>query len=412
MATLKVQHLFKHYNGAKYISARDINFEVHEGEIFGFLGVNGAGKSTTIKCITGIIPFTSGKIEICGHDNKTDPYNAKKNFGFVPDNHAVYDKLTGAEYVNYIADLYGVPEDVRKQRFEMLCDKFKIAHAVNNQIASYSHGMKQKISITGALIHMPKLWILDEPMVGLDPQSIFEVKQYMREYAKLGNSVFFSSHNLDTVQALCDRAVIVHGGIVIADINIHEYNRTGKDLEKEFMELTRQAQERQNQMRKEIADGEAELATKIGKRRASKATTKKITQQVRDLIESTKGTPCVNTWAVDIAKHDAVVKANWSKTPINELPQVKAEKVIENPKEIEQAKSRAGAEIPVKKSTVGFAATPFTEGGTENQKESVVEKKSVKPKAVVKKAPAKSGAKSVTNPVKKTERKPTTGEGV
>jgi len=315
MATLKVQHLFKHYNGAKYISARDINFEVNEGEIFGFLGVNGAGKSTSIKCITGIIPFTSGKIEICGFDNKTDPYNAKKCFGFVPDNHAVYDKLTGAEYVNYIADLYGVPEDVRKERFEMLCNKFKIGHAVNNQIMSYSHGMKQKISITGALIHMPKLWILDEPMVGLDPQSIFEVKQYMKEYAKMGNSVFFSSHNLDTVQAMCDRAVIVHGGIVIADINLHDYNATGKDLEKEFMELTRQAGEKQNEMRKEIAAEEDELAKRVGKRKASAATVKKIDKLVKDLIESTKDTPCVNLMAIDLAKNKGAleVKAEYTK---------------------------------------------------------------------------------------------------
>ncbi|MDR0462281.1 MAG: ABC transporter ATP-binding protein [Christensenellaceae bacterium] len=308
MAILKVQHLFKHYNGAKYISARDINFEVKEGEIFGFLGVNGAGKSTSIKCITGIIPFTSGKIEICGFDNKKDPYNAKKCFGFVPDNHAVYDKLTGSEYVNYIADLYGVEENVRKERFEMLCAKFKIGHAVNNQIMSYSHGMKQKISIIGALIHMPKLWILDEPMVGLDPQSIFEVKEYMKEYAKKGNSVFFSSHNLDTVQVMCDRAVIVHGGIVIADIDLHEYRRTGKDLEKEFMELTRQAGELQNQMRKEINDEEAELAKKVGKHRASRATVKKIDKMVHDLIEKTKDAPCVNTFAIDLAKSKGTVQ--------------------------------------------------------------------------------------------------------
>jgi ABC-2 type transport system ATP-binding protein len=308
MATLKVQHLFKHYNGARFISARDINFEVNEGEIFGFLGVNGAGKSTSIKCITGIIPFTSGKIEICGFDNKKDPYNAKKCFGFVPDNHAVYDKLTGTEYVNYIADLYGVEAKVRKERFEMLCDKFKIGHAVNNQIMSYSHGMKQKISIIGALIHMPKLWILDEPMVGLDPQSIFEVKQYMREYAKMGNSVFFSSHNLDTVQAMCDRAVIVHGGIVIADIDLKEYNRTGKDLEKEFMQLTEQAQEAQNQMRKEIDDEEAALAKKIGKQRAHRQTVKKVDAMVKDLIAKTKDAPCVNKFAIDLSKNKGELK--------------------------------------------------------------------------------------------------------
>ena len=174
MATLNVSHLFKLYQNAKYISARNISFEVRAGEIFGFLGVNGAGKSTTIKCITGIIPFTSGKIEICGHDIRDNPYDAKRNFGFVPDNHAVYDKLTGTEYVNYLADLYKVPAADRKKTFDKLVGLFNLENAVNNQILSYSHGMKQKISIIGALIHSPKLWILDEPMVGLDPQSIFE----------------------------------------------------------------------------------------------------------------------------------------------------------------------------------------------------------------------------------------------
>ena len=280
MAILKVNHLFKHYLGATYISARDISFEVREGEIFGFLGVNGAGKSTAIKCITGIIPFTSGKVEICGFDVKEDPFNAKLNFGFVPDNHAVYDKLTGAEYVNYIADLYKVPPSERRQRFEELAVKFNITHALGNQIVSYSHGMKQKISIIGALIHNPKLWILDEPMVGLDPQSIFEVKNYMKEYAKAGNSVFFSSHNLDTVQALCDRAIIIHGGQVIAAVDLQKYRSTGKNLETEFMALTKAASKRQQEERAKIKKEEEELVEKFGKRKAHKLLQKKVREQV------------------------------------------------------------------------------------------------------------------------------------
>ena len=291
MAILQVKNLFKLYQNAKYISARNVSFDVKEGEIFGFLGVNGAGKSTTIKCITGIIPFTSGTIKICGYDVKEDPYNAKRNFGFVPDNHAVYDKLTGTEYVNYLADLYRVPADIRKSRFEMLCKKFNMGHAVNNQILSYSHGMKQKISIIGALIHEPKLWILDEPMVGLDPQSIFEVKNYIKEYVKGGNSVVFSSHNLDVVEKLCDRAIIIHGGVVIGTVDLAKYRETGKSLEDEFIKLTAEARVRQDEARVAINKEEVELAAKIGKVKAAKAIQKKVYDEVMEEIKNPKPTP-------------------------------------------------------------------------------------------------------------------------
>jgi len=282
MATLVVKNLFKHYKNAKYISAQDISFQVNEGEIFGFLGINGAGKSTTIKCITGISPITAGRIEVCGHDIREDAYNAKKNFGFVPDNHAVYDKLTGVEYINYLADLYKVEPEARKATFEKLVKIFNMVNAVHNQIMSYSHGMKQKISIIGALIHSPKLWILDEPMVGLDPQSIFEVKNYMKEYAKAGNSVFFSSHNLDTVERLCDRAVIIHGGRVIRDIDLNEYRKTGKNLEEEFIAMTQEATTIQNKERAALRAREEELAKEHGKARASKM----IMAEVKDTLDT------------------------------------------------------------------------------------------------------------------------------
>ena len=288
MPTLRVQNLFKLYQNAKYISARNISFEVEEGEIFGFLGVNGAGKSTTIKCITGIIPFTAGKIEICGFDIQDNPYEAKRNFGFVPDNHAVYDKLTGSEYVNYLAKIYKVPDAARKETFDELVKKFNLESAVNNQIASYSHGMKQKISIIGALIHRPKLWILDEPMVGLDPQSIFEVKNYMKEYVKSGNSVLFSSHNLDTVEKLCDRALIVHGGAVIELVDLREYREKGKDLEKEFMALTGAAKERQNKARAALRGEEERLTKEHGKKKAAKMIQKKVLEEVLAEIEAVK----------------------------------------------------------------------------------------------------------------------------
>ena len=268
MATLKVKNLFKVYKNAKYISARDINFEVKEGEIFGFLGVNGAGKSTTIKCITGIIPYTAGQVDVCGYDITNAPHDAKRSFGFVPDNHAVYDKLTGSEYISYIASIYKVPKDDFVDRFDNLVKKFNLSHAINNQISSYSHGMKQKISIIGALIHKPKLWILDEPMVGLDPQSILDVKNYMKEYAKNGNSVIFSSHNLDTVEKLCDRAIIIHGGVIIALIDLNEYRQKGLSLEDEFMKLTGQAKEKNDKTRADLLDLEGEWIKQSNKRKA------------------------------------------------------------------------------------------------------------------------------------------------
>jgi len=286
MPTLKVRNLYKVYQNAKYISARNVSFEVNEGEIFGFLGVNGAGKSTTIKCITGIIPFTAGSIEICGYDIKEKPFEAKSSFGFVPDNHAVYDKLTGSEYVSYIASIYKVPKEEYQERFDVLVKKFNLQNSINNQIMSYSHGMKQKISIIGALIHKPKLWILDEPMVGLDPQSILDVKNYMKEYAANGDSVIFSSHNLDTVEKLCDRAMIIHGGTVIALIDLKEYREKGIDLEKEFMRLTSEARVKIDAVRAGLLKEEEELAVKVGRKKAGRAMQKKIQKEVFEEIAS------------------------------------------------------------------------------------------------------------------------------
>jgi len=289
MAILKVKNLYKVYQNAKYISARDISFEVKEGEIFGFLGINGAGKSTTIKCITGIIPFNSGTIEVCGHDIKKNPFEAKANFGFVPDNHAVYDKLTGSEYISYIASLYKMEQEDYKERFDYLVKRFNLVNAINNQIMSYSHGMKQRISIISALIYKPKLWILDEPMVGLDPQSILDVKNYMREYAANGDSVIFSSHNLDTVEKLCDRALIIHGGTVIALIDLHEYREKGLDLEAEFMRLTKEASDKFDKMRADLLKEEEGLAKAIGKRKASKAMQREIQKEVAEEIAMQEG---------------------------------------------------------------------------------------------------------------------------
>ncbi len=235
---LKITNLVKKYPHSNRVSVNDISIELKEGEIFGFLGQNGAGKSTTIKCLTGILPFESGKIEICGHDIAKEPIKAKMNMGYVPDNHAVYEKLTGSEYVNYVADLYHVPKDVRKERYEKYLKLFKLEHAADRQIKSYSHGMKQKICIIAALIHEPKLWVLDEPMMGLDPQSTAEIIAHMKEHCAKGNTVFFSSHNLDLVKKLCDRVAIINEGKIIDMFDLKNNPQNQENLEVRFFKIT------------------------------------------------------------------------------------------------------------------------------------------------------------------------------
>ncbi len=234
---LTVKNLKKTYPKSDRIAVDDISFELKQGEIFGFLGQNGAGKSTTIKCLTGILPFDSGSIEICGHDIVKEPIKAKMQMGYVPDNHSVYEKLTGREYVNYIADLYKVPANVRTERLNKFLQLFRLEYAADRQIKSYSHGMKQKICIIAALIHEPKLWVLDEPMMGLDPQSTAEIVAYMREHCAKGNTVFFSSHNLDLVKKLCHRVAIVNEGHLIGVLDLtDEENRA--NLEEIFFKAT------------------------------------------------------------------------------------------------------------------------------------------------------------------------------
>ena len=235
---LKVEHLKKIYPKSDRVAVDDISFELRPGEIFGFLGQNGAGKSTTIKCLTGILPFDSGKIEICGYDIAKEPIKAKMNMGYVPDNHSVYEKLTGREYVNYVADLYKVPSDLRKERIDKFSKLFRLEFAMDKLIKSYSHGMKQKICIMAALIHDPKLWVLDEPMMGLDPQSTAEIIAYMREHCANGNTVFFSSHNLDLVKKLCHRVAIINEGHLIDLFDLAGNEENKANLEERFFRIT------------------------------------------------------------------------------------------------------------------------------------------------------------------------------
>ena len=236
---LKINNLIKVYSGNDTPAVDGLTLELKKGEIFGFIGPNGAGKSTTIKCITGILPLTEGSIEINGFDLKTDAISAKRSFGYVPDQHVVYDKLTGAEYVNFMADMYGVSAEERKERAEELFNLFSLTDAKNSPISSYSHGMAQKISVIGALIHDPDLWILDEPLTGLDPQAAFELKSLMRKHCERGKTVFFSSHVLDVVEKIADRVGIIDGGKLVAVGTIEELksSRSGS-LEDIFLKIT------------------------------------------------------------------------------------------------------------------------------------------------------------------------------
>ncbi len=228
----------KRYGKSDVYAVKDANLEINGGEIFGFLGHNGAGKSTIIKSIVGIQPITSGSIEVCGYDVDKQPTMAKKNIGFVPDHYALYEKLTGREYINYIADLYDVSKEDRDIAIEKYVKLFELGDAFDNQIKTYSHGMKQKITIISALVHNPKVWILDEPLTGLDPTSIFQVKECMREHAKKGNIVFFSSHLIDIVESLCDKVAVIKKGKILTCKSVSEIEASGVSLEQFYLDAT------------------------------------------------------------------------------------------------------------------------------------------------------------------------------
>ena len=235
--SLVLKHFSKRYGANKHYSVNDVSFEVKGGEIFGFLGPNGAGKSTIIKSMVGIQTITSGNIEICGYDVEKQPVAAKLNTAFVPDHYALYENLTGREYVNYIADLFGVPKQERDETIERLVERFQLVGSFDNQMKTYSHGMKQKITIMSALVHNPKVWILDEPLTGLDPTSIHEVKECMKEHAAKGNIVFFSSHIIDVVEKLCDKIAIIKKGQLRAYTTISELNEKGIELEQFYLDI-------------------------------------------------------------------------------------------------------------------------------------------------------------------------------
>ena len=237
---IEIKNVSKSYIKGKKI-LDNLNLEIKNGEIFGFLGPNGAGKTTTIKIITGILNADEGDVLIDGKSITNNPLEAKKSFGFVPDNPDMFLKLKGIEYLNFMADVYEVSTEKRKEKIEELTKKFEIYKDLNNQIQSYSHGMRQKIVICGALLSEPNNWILDEPMTGLDPKSSYDLKEMMREHSKSGKTVFFSTHILEVAEKLCDRVGIINKGKLVFVGTLDEMKEKFKEngsLEELFLEIT------------------------------------------------------------------------------------------------------------------------------------------------------------------------------
>lgn len=237
----KIEGVSKSYNKGTVKAVDDINLNIRSGEIFGFLGPNGAGKTTTIKIIVGLLKPDSGKITIDGVDVWQEPLKAKSMISYVPDNPEVYDKLKGIEYLNFIADMYGISREDREEKMNHFLHMFNIKDAVGDIIGSYSHGMKQKLVLTSALLNDPKLFILDEPMVGLDPKSSFNLKKIMKEMCDEGKTVFFSTHVLEVAEKLCDRIAIINKGKIIAMGTVEElksHAQKRESLENIFLELT------------------------------------------------------------------------------------------------------------------------------------------------------------------------------
>lgn len=238
---LQIAGVSKAYQKGKVKAVDDLSIHVKPGEIFGFLGPNGAGKTTTIKMVVGLLRPDSGTILVQGQDTGKHPLITKSNIGYVPDNPDLYDKLTGIEYINFIADVYRVDSKTRQYRLAKLLQMFELQTAIGDLIGSFSHGMKQKLALTAAMIHEPPLLILDEPMVGLDPRSAHLFKELMNEHCKQGKTVFFSTHILDVAERLCHRVGIINKGKLIACGTMEDLRKNAEQtqtLESIFLELT------------------------------------------------------------------------------------------------------------------------------------------------------------------------------
>lgn len=236
---IQIQNITKTYNSA--VRAVDnLNLTVNNGEIVGFIGPNGAGKTTTLKMLTGILRPDSGSIHINEYDIRRDALKAKQEIGYIADSPDMFLRLKGIEFLNLISDIYKVESEVRKERILTLATRFELLEVLDEPMQSYSHGMRQKMMVAAALVHNPSVWILDEPLTGLDPKSAFALKNMMREHADAGNSVLFSTHVLEVAEKLCDKVIIINHGKTLFYGTLEELaaKYPDKDLEKIFLEMT------------------------------------------------------------------------------------------------------------------------------------------------------------------------------
>ena len=231
---LRIEHLTKSYGSKKAVD--DLTLHIRPGEIYGFIGHNGAGKTTTIKACCGIMSFDEGEIYIDGKNVKTQPLECKRVLSYIPDNPDLYDFLSGIKYLNFVCDIFGVPQAERQERIHRYADLFELPADLAEPISAYSHGMKQKLAIISALVHSPKLIIMDEPFVGLDPVASHKLKGIMREHCDAGGAIFFSTHVLEVAEKLCDMVAIIKGGRLIKSGTMDEV-RGDDSLEDVFLEL-------------------------------------------------------------------------------------------------------------------------------------------------------------------------------
>ncbi len=237
---LIINHLTKHYKGSsKGIS--DLSLQVRPGDIYAFIGHNGAGKTTTLKCIAGIHDYETGEIRIGGRNLREAPLACKQVTAYIPDNPDLYEYLTGIQYLNFIADIFKVSAEDRKERIQRYGDEFEITASLGDLISSYSHGMKQKLAIISAMLHEPKLLILDEPFVGLDPKAAVVLKGMMRKLCDSGGAIFFSTHVLEVAEKLCNKVAMVKDGRLVASGSMEEVVEQGRTLESIFMEVVNDA---------------------------------------------------------------------------------------------------------------------------------------------------------------------------
>lgn len=239
MTMLEIKNFSKSYKGNKK-AVDNLSISVEAGDIYGFIGHNGAGKSTTIKAVVGVLDFDEGEIYIDGHSVKSEPMECKKVTAYIPDNPDIYEFLTGIQYLNFVADIFGIEQAVREERISKYADMFEITSALGDLISSYSHGMKQKVAIISALVHEPKLLVLDEPFVGLDPKASLDLKQIMRKLCDNGSAIFFSTHVLEVAQKLCNKIAIIKGGQLVASGNMEELIKN-QSLEDVFMDVITEA---------------------------------------------------------------------------------------------------------------------------------------------------------------------------